>query len=148
MIFPYIRHIVDSSLAIPSGEIARPEVPIRITGPKGFVEVSGLLDTGADHVFLPVSLADLLGIEIGAAEAESAEGAGGHELKLWSGEVEIEIAGDGQSYSWRVQVGYIETAGDPAAAYLGHSGFLEYFRAIFDGQEQTVELIPFEGFRN
>jgi hypothetical protein len=30
MIFPYVRHHVDESSAIPSGEIARPEILMRI----------------------------------------------------------------------------------------------------------------------
>lgn len=76
MIFPYVRHKVDPSLAIPSGEVARPEVPIRIIGPKGIAELSGLIDTGADHVFFPVSLAELRGIEFGDDPSESAERSG------------------------------------------------------------------------
>lgn len=142
MIFPYIRHRIDISPAIPSGEVARPEVPIRIIGPNGNVEVTGLLDTGADHVFLSILLAELLGIEIDDEPAEAAEGAGGHELKIWPGEVELEVGGDGHSYRWRAHVGFIESGDDPAAAYLGHAGFLEYFNANFDYRERTVELIP------
>jgi len=146
MIFSYVRHRVDSSPAIPSGEIARPEIPVRIIGPSGFVEVTGLLDTGADHVFLSILLAELLGIEIDDEPAAAAEGAGGHELKIWPGEVELELSGDGQTYCWRAHVGFIESGDDPAAAYLGHAGFLEYFKASFDYREQAVELIPKSDF--
>jgi hypothetical protein len=148
MIFPYVRHRVDKSAAIPSGEIARPEIPIRIIGPKGIVEVSGLIDTGADHVFLPVLLAELLGIELDEDATEEARGAGGHELRTWLGEVELEIEGDGQSYRWPVQIGFVESGDDPAATYLGHAGFLEHFRATFDGDAQTVELIPTARFES
>ena len=80
MIFPYVRHKVDPSLAIPLGEVARPEVPIRVIGPHGIVELSGLIDTGSDHVFMPIVLAELLGLDVGVEPAEAAEGAGGHEL--------------------------------------------------------------------
>jgi hypothetical protein len=146
MKFPYVRHSVDISPAISSGEIARPEVPIRITGPDGAIEVLGLLDTGADHVFFSVLIADLLGIEIDDEPAESAEGAGGHELKIWPGEIEIEITGDGQTHRWRAHVGFIESGEDPAAAYLGHAGFLEFFSANFDYRQQTVELIAKDKF--
>lgn len=147
MNFPYVRHRVDKSSAIPSGEIARPEIPIRIIGPNGFVEASALVDTGADDVFLPILLAELLGIDIRADEPEAAEGAGGHELKSWPGEVELEITDETQSFRWRTQVGFIESGDDPAAAYLGHAGFLEHFRAIFDGELQTVELVPSQDFK-
>jgi hypothetical protein len=142
MIFSYVRHRVDKSSAIPSGEIARPEIPIRIIGPNGFVEVTGLLDTGADHVFVSVLLAELLGTAIDNEPAEAAEGAGGHELNVWPGEVELEVSGDGQTHRWRTPVGFIEGRDEPAAAYLGHAGFLEYFKASFDYGERTVELIP------
>jgi hypothetical protein len=142
MIFPYVRHHVEKSSAIPSGEIARPEILIRIIGPSDVVEASALIDTGADQVFLPALLAEVLGVDIQAGETERAQGAGGHELKMWPGEVELEIAADDQSYRWRVQVGFIESSDDIASAYLGHAGFLEYFRTTFDGDAQTVELIP------
>jgi len=146
MNFPYVRHKVDPSLAIPSGEVARPEVPIRVVGPAGVAELSGLIDTGADHVFFPVALAELLGIEIGEGAVDAAEGAGGHQLKLWPGEVEIEISGEGEAYRWRTHVGFIEGDDDSAAAYLGHAGFLENFTAIFDSRELSVELTPHEEF--
>jgi len=142
MIFPYVRHKVDPSPAIPTGEIARPEIPVRIVGPDGFVEITGLLDTGADHIFLSVLLAELLGIDIDDEPAETAEGAGGHELKIWPGEVELEIAADGKFYRWRVHVGFIANGDDPAAAYFGHAGFLEFFTATFDYRAKSVALIP------
>jgi hypothetical protein len=146
MIYPFVRHHVDESSAIPSGEIARPEILIRIIGPNGVVEASGLIDTGADQVFLPIVLAEVLGIEFESQATEGARGAGGQELTVWPGEVELEIVNDGQSYRWLVQVGFIESEDDLAPAYLGHAGFLEYFRATFDGDAQTVELTPNERF--
>lgn len=142
MIFPYIRHRVDTSSAIPVGEIARPEIPIRVRGPQGSIEITALIDTGADHVFLSVHLAELLGVEIDESPAESAAGAGGNELKIWPGDVEIEIWQAAEAYRWRVPVGFIESGEDLAAAYLGHLGFLEHFTATFDYVEQTVELLP------
>lgn len=74
--------------------------------------------------------------------ANRLKGAGGYELKLWPGEVEIEISGDGRTYRWRAHVGFIKGGDDPAAAYLGHAGFLEYFNVIFDTRQLSVELIP------
>jgi hypothetical protein len=49
MIFPYVRYQVEESSAIPSGEISRPEIPIRVIGPKAVVKADGLIDTGADQ---------------------------------------------------------------------------------------------------
>jgi predicted aspartyl protease len=127
MIFPYVRHFVDRSSAIPSGEIARPEIQVRIIGPAGTVEASGLIDTGADHVFLPVLLAEILGIEIQSERQEAAAGAGGHDLKIWPAEVELEITRNDESYRWLVQAGFVESSDDFAPAYLGHAGILGIF---------------------
>ena len=146
MIFPYVRHLVDRSPAVPSGEVARPEIPLLISGPNGTIEVSALLDTGADHVFLPAALAQLLGIEIDETIADSARGAGGHEISIWPGEVELAISGNGESFRWRAQVGFVQSDDDLAAAYLGHAGFLEHYVAKFDYREQTVELLPYADF--
>jgi Aspartyl protease len=140
MIFPYIRHRVDVTLAIPTGEISRPEIPIRVVGAQGSIEITALIDTGADHVFLSALLAELLGVEIDEAHIETAASAGGTELKIWPGEVELEIADGSEVYRWRTPVGFIEGDDDSAAAYLGHAGFLEHFSATFDYVAQTVDL--------
>jgi hypothetical protein len=62
-------------------------------------------------------------------------------LKIWPGEVEIEIADGSEVYRWRTPVGFIESGDDPAAAYLGHAGFLEHFSATFDYVAQRVDLL-------
>jgi hypothetical protein len=147
MIFPYVRYRVDESLAIPSGEIARPEVKINLIGPNAIVEAAGLIDTGADQVFVPVRLAKMLGVEIDLNALEGAKGVGGHELRMWPGEIEIEIFADGGSYRWSVNAGFIESDDNLAPALLGHAGFLEYFQATFDGEAQTIELIPNKQFQ-
>jgi hypothetical protein len=141
MIFPYVRHLVERSSAIPSGEVARPEIGIRIIGPSNIVEVNGLIDTGADQVFLALPLAKMLGVEIHADELEGAESAGGQQMKMWPGKVELEIVDDGHSYRWLIEAGFIEGEDYLAPVYLGHVGFLENFQTTFDGDAQTVELI-------
>jgi len=71
MIFSYVRYQVELTPTIPSGEVYRPMVPIRLIGPNASVQVFGLLDTGADHVFVSASLARVLGIDV-SDEAEQA----------------------------------------------------------------------------
>jgi hypothetical protein len=141
MIFPYVRYEVDPTAAIPSGIIHRPLIPIRLIGRTGVVEVFGLLDTGADHVFVSASLAQVLGVDI-SGPAESALGAAGHEVETRSGSLEIQIAQGAESYRWLTAVGFLVGDDDPPITYLGRAGFLEYFHATFDGEAQTVELIP------
>jgi predicted aspartyl protease len=81
MIFPYVRYEIEPTTTIPSGEIRRPLIPIRVIGPERSVPILGLLDTGADNVFVSVSLAKELGIKL-HENAERALGAGSHELDV------------------------------------------------------------------
>jgi hypothetical protein len=143
MIFPYVSYEIDPTPSIPSGVIHRPEIRIRVIAGQRSIQVSGLLDTGADNVFASASLAEALGIEM-RGEPEQALSAGGHELEVWPGSVEIEIALDGGRYRWPVEVGFLSGDDEPPVAYLGHAGFLEHFKAIFDAENWLVELIPSE----
>jgi hypothetical protein len=139
MNFSYVRYEIEPTATIPSGEIYRPRIPVRIIGPKRSLQIFGLLDTGADHVFLSASLAELLGIEP-SGHAETASGAGGHEIDVWPGFVEIEISQGGETIRWAAQVGFLAGDENPPVAFLGHAGFLEYFMAVFDYGEREVEL--------
>lgn len=141
MIFPYVSYETDPSPSIPSGVIHRPEIRIRVIRGLRSIQVSGLLDTGADNVFASASLAAALGVEMRGAP-EQALGAGSHELEVWPGSVEIEIDLDGESYRWPVEIGFLTGDDEPPVAYLGHAGFLEHFKAIFDTENWLVELIP------
>jgi hypothetical protein len=139
MIFPYVRYELDPTATIPSGEVYRPRIPIRIVGPKRSLKVFGLLDTGADHVFLSASIATQLGIEP-AVRSEIAHGAGGHEIDVWPSKVEIEITDGIDTYRWSADVGFLVSDDDPPVAFLGNVGFLEHFRATFDYEVHIVEL--------
>jgi Aspartyl protease len=137
MIFPYRRYQIDPTPTIPSGEAYRPLVPIRVFGPSRSVQLFGLLDTGADNVFLSASLAEILGIDL-SPDADLAHAAGGHELDVRSGS--IEIAQNGESYRWSLFAGFLNSDDEPAVAFLGHAGFLENLNADFNGAARTIEL--------
>jgi hypothetical protein len=111
MIFQYVRYSLEPTSTVPSGEIGRPRIPIRIIGRKRSLQVFGLLDTGADHVFLSAALAETLGIDLGD-QAETVIAAGGHQSDVWPGIVEIEISQGDNVHRWRANVGFI--AGDDA----------------------------------
>lgn len=141
MIFSYVRYELAPTATIPSGEVYRPRIPIKIVGPNCSLQVFGLLDTGADHVFLSASIADQLGIK-STEESEIAHGAGGHDIDVWPGNVEIEVSDGIQTFRWPAEVGFLVSDDDTPIAFLGNVGFLEHFTAIFDYVEQTVELLP------
>jgi hypothetical protein len=139
MNFSYVRYEIEPTATIPSGEVYRPRIPIRIIGPKRSLQIFGLLDTGADHVFLSASLGEIIGIQA-SSEIETAQGAGGHEIDVWPASVEIEISQGGRTHRWLAIVGFLASDDDPPVAFLGNSGFLEFFAANFDYRENQVEL--------
>jgi len=143
MIFPYVRYKIEPTLTIPSGEVHRPLIPVRFFGRKGSIQVFGLLDTGADNVFVSASVAEVLGVDV-SRDAESALGAGGHEIDAWPGSVDIEVSHGDYSYRWKAEVRFLTGDEDPPIAYLGYAGFLEHFKATFDSRKLIVELIPHE----
>jgi hypothetical protein len=145
MIFPFVCYDIDPTPTIPSGIIRRPEIRVRIIGPNGSVQISGLLDTGADNVFISASVATALGIEM-HGDVERAWGAGSHELEVWPARVEMEVAQDDQAWRWPVEVGFLVGDDDPPIAYLGQSGFLEHFTTVFDTDQWIVQLVPHQRF--
>lgn len=100
------------------------------------------MDTGADETLLPLSLAELLAVELEDTTSQ-AKGISGDQLMVHHGDVEFEIAGEGQTVRWRSTVGFVAfTSSDDEVIVLGHSGWLDYFTATFDGENAELELIP------
>lgn len=141
MILPYVRYEVEPTKTIPSGTVYRPLIPIRFIGPARSASAFGLLDTGADHVFVSAALADLLGVEPDST-VETALGAGGQEVDVRTASLEIEVEFGDQAFRWSTPVGILVNDYGLPSAYLGHAGFLEYFQATFDGDARAVELTP------
>lgn len=75
--------------------LMRPEIPVTVIGSRGSVTYSALVDTGADNVVFPRSVADELGIELHPSERCQATGFGGGTVSLLSGQATLEI-GDAQ----------------------------------------------------
>jgi hypothetical protein len=141
MIFPYVHYRLDPTSIIPTSEVYRPEIRIKVFGPRRSLTISAIVDTGADHVFLSAPVATAIGADL-TGDSESALAAGGHETDVWPGSVEIEIRQSNEFYRWPVTIAFLGGNDDPPIAYLGQAGFLEYFTANFGGERQTVELFP------
>jgi hypothetical protein len=143
MIFPY-QSIIS---AAPDGDdfivICRPEIPVLVGGPKGAAVQIGLVDTGSDNTILPKSIADELGIVLQSAASPPASVFGGHEVRLAYGDVTFTLKSGTESLSWKTRAYFFDF---PAAAdetvVLGHSGFLDFFTAEFDGKLGTLVLTP------
>jgi hypothetical protein len=143
MNFPYSSSIsIDPETGDPA-LLLRPEIEVRIWGPKGFRNYLALVDTGADNTIFPRSAAVALGIQLRGPKGMASRSFGGHAVALELGDAEIEISQLSESYRWTQLVQFFDfSTDDEEVAILGHSGFLEYFTATFDGESAWLELTP------
>lgn len=142
MNFPYCPVIwIDPS----TGELdytMRPELQLIVHGPRESVVYSALVDTGADDVVLPCSIGRYIGIHLDRSP-HNGRAFGGASLDFFSSEVELEIRADGQSLRWTTEVQFLEfNSEDDETLVLGHRGFLNFFTAVFDGDQARLTLNP------
>jgi hypothetical protein len=130
MQFPYTE--------VASG-LFRPLVPILIWGPAGCYLADGLLDTGADRTLLGPRLAQAVGIVLDSlATVATVQSASVHVLTCKVTTVTFQMRRDSQRLSWLAEVAVpIQSV---KRSIWGFKGFLEYFRARFDGPNRRVTL--------
>lgn len=125
--------------------LLRPTIEVEVHGPSGRRTMNALVDTGADLTIFPLSLAQQLGIDVSPSDEPTTTDFSGTVLTLEEGKAEFELnspEGD-ETLRWNAVIQFIDF-GDPDddTAVLGHVGFLNYFTAVFDGEQASLELIP------
>ncbi len=143
MRFPYSAFL---SPAPDSGEevvIFRPEVPLRIYGASGSTVHMALVDTGADNTILPLSIARELNITTQKAKGPGATAFGGQQIVLSFADVQLEIAEGKFMLRWQARVQFFDFPdAEPETLVVGHQGFLDFFTAVFDGGQMSLDLEP------
>lgn len=141
MKFPYSAFI---SPAPDTGEevvIFHPEVPLRIHGASGSAMYMALVDTGADNTILPLSIARGLSITTHKAKGPGATAFGGQQITLSYADVQLAIAEGGVGLRWQARVQFFDFPDvEPETLVVGHEGFLDFFTAVFDGAQMTLDL--------
>lgn len=134
------------TLSADTGEptaVLRPEIPVRIRGPRGQGHYVALVDTGADNSVVPVRIADDLGIDLHPSTGPDLVTLGGEKLPVHIGEIEIEVGDAEESVRWLAAVHFFDFASaEHETLVFGHAGFLDYFTAVFDGLWATLTLTP------
>lgn len=143
MTFPYQMVLVQSCITGQPDAILRPEIPVRLCGPRHEEIVQGLLDTGSDRTILPGSVADCLGLSRKPSQAAPSTAFGGQQLTGEIAEVECVLEDQSDSYRWSTIVDVIDLPeGAGETVILGFTGFLEFFRCSFDPEGGLIELEP------
>ncbi len=147
MKFRYRRYKARSSSALRGAIVARPEIPVIVIGPSGNRSLLALVDTGADLTMLPRSVAGLVGAPVDDTIRWPVGGFAGEVVEASPGDVELEIS-DGLSFHrWRATVAFVDyPAGAEESTILGHAGFLDFFRVLFDGPAGELEILSTPAF--
>jgi hypothetical protein len=111
---------------------------VGLVGPAGTDAKEALLDSGADDTVFPERMAVRIGLDLTNAPVGTASGFGLAVGVLRYAEVTLRLT-DGREYcEWPARVGF--TAAPMKRPLLGFAGFLQFFRALFDGEKEEVEL--------
>jgi hypothetical protein len=123
----------------------RPVVAVMLTGTATPQLRDGLLDTGADDTVFSDAVAAALGVDLSNAEQRPISLAGRPQVLLCRySTVQLRITDGSETFEWPATVGFV--AAKLHYALLGQAGFLQFFRAEFDGDIHKVTLTPKPSF--
>ena len=134
MIFKY-----PESLEVGGEKLYRPVVPILFKNDNYFALLEGTIDSGADYILLPISIAQKLNIKL--KKKTQFYSAGGGKFTVYRSPVKIEyiLRKDGfGNISHKTIVYFAESQ---TTILLGNYGFLEKFKVTLNGPKKEVEII-------
>ena len=118
--------------------LSRPLIPITLIGPAGTQLLEGLIDSGADGILVPDSVAAKIGIDLTMAATATTRGVGGVQVTVRYADVTLRTAAGNEQREWTALVGFAPLGRQQAI--LGHVGFLQYFTTVLLGDFEMVEL--------
>jgi hypothetical protein len=123
----------------------RPVVAARLTGPRDARLIDGLLDTGSDETVIEDWRAPAMGVDLTQAPERNVMLAGRPQpLRCRYAPIQMELSDGIETFEWTTIVGFI--AGRLHYCLWGQAGFLQFFRAEFDGEDHVVILTPKPSF--
>jgi hypothetical protein len=116
-----------------------PCVSVVLIGIGSRVPVLGVVDSGADNTFIPVSLAQHLGIDLGKCRTEVCNTAGGPATQyIWDPGLDAQIQGINVTL-------HLKTAfSDTPMTLLGREDFFNAFKISFDQRVPRFTLETYE----
>jgi hypothetical protein len=116
----------------------RPVLLVSVIGPAGTQVREAVLDTAADDTVFPEAMAARIGIDLSQAPSGVASAVGLAAVPVRYSEVTLRVTDGQERRQWQAWVGF--TPARLNRALLGFAGFLQFFRAVFDGDREEVEL--------
>jgi hypothetical protein len=140
MRFYYRRYATKRPIISLGGRLFRPRPIIRVTLfiDSGVYVDDCLLDSGADDTVFPDRAANRLGIDLTTAPAGEAATAGGSPGTVHYGRVKIRVTDGKEFREWDAWVAF--TPLPLHQPLLGFAGFLQFFFAQFDNENEFVDL--------
>ncbi len=135
MKFPYLKlPFFDLKLK----RIARPYIPIKLTGPEGSWEGYGLIDSGADRSLFNIQIAEKIGLRLTKNISENFGGIEGGIIEGFLHRVNLQVIGMDKEIG--LLAGFVSSSG--VAAILGQEDFFDNFRIKFERDHGIIEVNP------
>ena len=117
-------------------EVKAPSIPILLSGKESF-ETLALVDSGADISAIPLSIAEILGLNL-SGEKTPAYGIGGRVDSIET-QMTITIAKGHEKYNFQIPVRFILGKYD-FPILLGRAGFFDRFTISFNQTQERIYL--------
>lgn len=111
-----------------------PAILIRFYRGEDYIDIYGLVDSGADETILPAWVGRKLGIEITTGELRKGVGCGGLFDFYYFEEIEVSVGGE----DFSIPVCFVDDDGQPPL--LGLSGIFARYKVVIDAKKKTIEL--------
>ena len=135
MKFPYLKQ---PNLLNPQEPwISRPIIPVRVSRKNNSLNISALIDSGADFCLFHSEIGRGLGLEIEKGKPLKFFGIEGSPINAYLHLIEFQIIGIDRSVI--IPVAFTESPG--VVAILGQLGFFDNFRIKFEKDHNIIEIM-------
>ena len=122
----------------------RPFVPVAlVNADQATLQLTGLIDTGADSVLASDYLAEQVGVDLDDHEGETTLGVGGHVVAVRYKTISLRLYPKGEDdpyIEWQAPVGFIPNWHSYGFVLLGNVGFLDQFTVTASRFAQAVAI--------
>ncbi len=128
----------------------RPFVPVAlVNADQATLQLTGLIDTGADSVLASDYLAEQVGVDLDDHEGETTLGVGGHVVAVRYKTISLRLYPKGEDdpyIEWQAPVGFIPNWHSYGFVLLGNVGFLDQFTVTASRFAQAVAIEDRDAF--